>query len=607
MNAIGRRARVLVLGVALAASANSLRNGFVYDDVHVVVEDARLHVLNPAAIFTSQYWPPEVGNDPLYRPVTSLSLAIDWRLGGGKPLLFHTVNVALHVAVVALVLALASLVLPPAAAVVAALLFAVHPVHAEAVANVVGRAELLAAVGYLAAVLAFVRYGTRERGGVAGPAIVFAASAIAVGAKEHALTLPAALLLVDAAIALANHERPASRLRRSWPLWAAALLACGLYLWLRSRAVSAELAPGLVAPGLEGTTAAQRFIVMLPAYALWARLMLLPVVLSADYSPNVLQPTLTPGLGHLAGLALLAGAVVLAWRLRRRVPAVTLGLMWFATTAAVAANVVVPTGVLAAERTLYLPSVGAAVALAGLWSLVAGGPRLWWVTATALALLAVRTVERNTLWRDNESFFPRLAREAPASYRMHAVRGWWEFRRGNVAEAERLYRAALAIQPLDPAVLAELGSWYLRFGLYAPADRYLTLALRVDSTRSGAAERAIIARTEAGAVDSAVALARIAMRRWSRRPGVLLASMRALQHAGAVDEAAALAPALVSADSGAWTYLQVAGDALARAGACDSARALVGRAAALAPSGEAAPARLLDRIGTGNDCAGRLQ
>ena len=118
----------------------------------------------------------------------------------------------LHLGVVALVLALASLVLTAAGAVVAALWFAVQPVHVEVVANVVGRAELLAAAGYLVAVLAYLRIGDdaadapRGARSVALVLAVLAGAAVAFGAKEHALTLPAVLVLADL-VALARARR----------------------------------------------------------------------------------------------------------------------------------------------------------------------------------------------------------------------------------------------------------------------------------------------------------------------------------------------------------------------------------------------------------------
>lgn len=608
MSRSGARAYLLVLAVALAASANSLRNGFVYDDTVIVVENPLVHGFDPGAIIGNQYWPRSFGDDPLYRPVTTLSLALDWRLGNGAPLPFHVTNVALHLAVVALVLALAAVVLPPAAAVVAALLFAVHPVHVEAVANVVGRAELLAALGYLAVVLLFVTGGPATGRRRLGRGIaVFAAAAFAVGAKENALTLPATLLVADVAVARAAGERLALRLRRTWPLWLAVLLAFALYFWLRSGAVVVGLADGPVAAGLEGTNAPQRFVIMLPVYARWALLMVLPFRLLADYSPNVIIPTLAPGPWHLAGLVVVLGSLVLAWRLRHRVPAVTLGVAWVVITASVMANVAVRTEVLLAERTLYLPSLGAVVALAALWALLPARRATWYATALFLVLLGARTIERNTMWRDNDEFFARLARETPESYRRYWRHGAWEFRRGNAALGERLYRQALAIQPLDVSLMDELGTWYLRYGQHRPADQLLTMVLRIDSARYGSAQRAIIARTEGGLTDSAVALARWSASRWPDRAGVLMAAMRALHAGGHAAEAAALAPALVAADTASWQYLQIAGDALARAGACDSARALVRRAAAHAPAGETAPQRLLQLIGTGPECARRFQ
>ena len=188
----------MVLAVALAASVTSLRNGFVFDDVQVIVENPALHALDslPHAL-TDSYWPATV-RDRLYRPATSASFVVDWAIGRGSPLPFHLTNVALHLLVVALVLALGGLVLGRGA-VVAALWFAVHPVHVEVFANAVGRSELLAALGYLGATLAYIAEGRAARLAPGGArralwaVLVLGAAALAFGAKEHALSLPAAL------------------------------------------------------------------------------------------------------------------------------------------------------------------------------------------------------------------------------------------------------------------------------------------------------------------------------------------------------------------------------------------------------------------------------
>src|SRR5688572_11976478 len=132
---------LMIGALALAAAYSSLGNGFAYDDVYILEKAGRHSMAGWWRDFASTYWPVSMGGDG-YRPLTVIAFRAEWVLGGGKPLLFHGVNVALHVATAIAVFALATTLLPFAAAFVAAALYAVHPVHVEAIANVVGQSEL---------------------------------------------------------------------------------------------------------------------------------------------------------------------------------------------------------------------------------------------------------------------------------------------------------------------------------------------------------------------------------------------------------------------------------------------------------------------------------
>ena len=146
------------VAVAVVVAAPSLLNGFAYDDLPLVVENARVTTLLPPwEYFTQSYWP--AGG--LYRPLTVWLLALQWKLGGGAPWIFHATNVVLHALVTGLVYLLARRLMAPAWAAAAAVLFAVHPVHVEAVANVVGISELLCSAFVLGAVLLALR-GARD-------------------------------------------------------------------------------------------------------------------------------------------------------------------------------------------------------------------------------------------------------------------------------------------------------------------------------------------------------------------------------------------------------------------------------------------------------------
>ena len=153
-----------VISLALAASLSGIVNGFAFDDLHIIVEDNRTHSLaHWWQLFAQSYWPLEKGGD-LYRPVTMLGFAVQWALGGGAPLVFHIVSIALYALVCAVFLGVLLELLPMRAAWLGAALFAVHPLHVEAVGNVVGQSELLAALFLFLALLVFLR--SRRRGSV---------------------------------------------------------------------------------------------------------------------------------------------------------------------------------------------------------------------------------------------------------------------------------------------------------------------------------------------------------------------------------------------------------------------------------------------------------
>ncbi len=602
------RAYALAVAVALAASAASLANGFVYDDVPVIQDDARIHSLAEVrSLVAIPYWARSY-QENAYRPATTLGFALEWAAGGGRPLPFHATNVVLNLAVVALVLALAFRVLPPGGAMVAALWFAVQPVHVEAVANSVGLAELLAAAGYLAALLAYLADGKAADAGLRGgarrawlAAAVLASAAVAFGAKEHALTLPAALLLADAWRARGDLRGTWAAWRRHAVLWLGVVALAVGYLAARAAVLGPAFSGGGVAAGLAGTTPLERVLIMSPAVLVWLRWILWPVHLAADYLPDQFVPSATLGLPQLAGLAAVAVIAVAAWRARRRMPAATAGVVLTVVTAAVTANIVVPTGVLLAERLAYLPSVGVALVVGAVWERLPRGRYLWPVTTLGLALLAARAIQRIPAWSDPQRFLAALERDAPDSYRTHWARGQEAFKHGLHGEGEREMRAAIRIYPADPEVLQELGERYLELGVFDPAARFLLAAYEVDSSRVDAAVRGVFALLKAGRADSAAAVGERVLVRDPVSAPALLATETAELTAGRARQALALARRLIFVAPAIWGDQQLAGYAAANVGLCEEARARFARAAALAPT-QPAPREWLARLGPGPRC-----
>lgn len=359
----GRRsdwAAVLVVCCALAASAGSLTNGFAYDDVAIASMNPRTeHLRWPWVYFREPYWGPPHG-EGLYRPLAILGYSVQRALGHGIPEPFHIINFTGYLAVSLLGLALARRVVRPGVALGAALLWAAHPVHVEVVANVVGQAELWVAGAALTAVL--VLWRALDRGALTGREMVIlvGACAVALASKENGVVIPGLLAATWVAHPVRRQMDAALR-ARLWLLVRALGYLCALYLAARY-AVLGTLKGDLPHPNLIGLGWGARLWAALGFLVTDARLLVGLGELYADYSSPFLPVHRVPGAWHVvaAGIVLSWGGVTWwSWRRGRSLPA-----LWLPLAMAPVANLLFPTGILVAERALFLPSIGWVLGLA---------------------------------------------------------------------------------------------------------------------------------------------------------------------------------------------------------------------------------------------------
>ncbi|HTO72126.1 MAG TPA: hypothetical protein VMR31_19865 [Myxococcota bacterium] len=369
------------------------------------------HVDRVPQLFLETYWPRETPGG-LYRPLTLASYALDWAVWGSDPaggprrLGVHVGNLALNAVASLLVFALLrARSAAELAAFCGAALFAVHPVHVEAVSHMVGRADLLMTAFFLAACWLHPR-GPRARVAAAGTALLACLS------KEMAVVLPG-VLFADAWLARAPRESPSAFARRQARELAPCTAALAVFLTLRGVALGASLDPPVPFAwwgppqylAFQQPATGEVALTMTHALGEILRLLFAPFALSADYSgfPHATSLTLPVALSALA-LAAAIAAVVFAARRGATEPAfwaLWLGLTWLPVS-----NLLFPSGVLLAERTLFLPSV----ALAGwaAWALaplLARDRRALALPLAATAGLAALTAARAPLWRDPRTLF----------------------------------------------------------------------------------------------------------------------------------------------------------------------------------------------------------
>ena len=456
----------LLLAVVALAYANTLGNQFVMDDELYILRNPQVTDPSLFRLFS----PNPVS--AVFRPVTFATLALNWSLGGPIPAGYHFVNLLLHAAAVWLLYILLQQLLADvpdgkAVAFAAALLYAVHPIHTEAVDWVVGRAELLAAAFLFAGWILHLR----DR-----PAASLACFALALLSKESAIAFFPLLFLGDYAT---GKWKPPAR-------YAVAAGLSALYLGVLWKIQGGRFGPAeipMTDNPLAALPAGWRVLNALRVAWKYVALEAYPRALSCDYSFN--QIPIYRDWRHTlpAAVAAAAGVGAWIWAVRKRQAGwILAGGIYFAGFA-VTANLLVPTGTIMGERLAYLPSAGFCLLLALIWNwLRRTRPNVAWeLVAAVVLILSVRTIVRNRDWKDAFALYSSAVRAVPDDAKMHANLGGQYFERDQLDAAAKEYQIALQINPDSPDALAAYSVLEFRRGNYPHAGEMMEKALSMSA------------------------------------------------------------------------------------------------------------------------------
>lgn len=475
----------VALALTFASYSPSLRAAFVSDDINAVVDNEWVTgVFDPVGIATNfSWWGRDRADSPGYRPAATASFALS-RMGSGlDPFAFRCFNFVLHAGCVTLLFGLArALGLGREAAAAAAALFAVLPIHSEAVIWIVGRAELGAAAGFLAAAWLLVLH--RRNGSTAALAGAVAALVVGLAFKENAITVlawPAAMLLT-----LPDDDAAGTAPARRSAIASAALAAGGIaYALLRAGAHGPVDTAGPVSPLDNPLAVVDPATRLLGAVAILGRYLALtawPAPLSVDYSFDALG--IGPGFranGDTVIALLFVGAAIAALRLARgRRDIAAAGLLMAVAAYSIVSNTVFTLGTILGERLFYLPSAGlclAAAALAEPWLTKAAVRRRGnavtrsrTVATVALAGLGIVAVlvnrHRAQEWNTPVSLFEAAVKAMPRSARAQMELASAYGNEGRLEEALPHFAEALRLHPQFAAAA------YNRGNLLAEVRRY---------------------------------------------------------------------------------------------------------------------------------------
>jgi len=447
-------AAVLVFLAGVLVYVNTLWNQFPFDDAVQVSDNLYIRSLQHVGkILAMPTWPGYV-----YRPLPTLTYSLTWMLVGPEPWLYHLTSALLHAGVSVLVLLLLARVFGSATALLGALLFAVHPIHVEAVASVANRTELLAALLGIGAVLLLVprtRASQRRHGmllrSVLGATCFFGA----LLAKESALTLVVGVPLLVAAREegfRGGLDRVRAVARGSlWPLVTLGLAAAAFFVarwWVLRDVVIADVVMPPIDNPLVALAPHERIARAVALLGRYLVLCIFPWQLSADYSlgaTGLADDLASPApLLWLASCGALAAATVVG-AARGSLRLVFIGA-WFFAAFAITANVLLPIGTIFADRLAYVPSIAVCALLAWVlcqWRAVAARTVAASVLVVTFALL---TVAYNGVWYDDETLFGYEMRTSPSA-KTEANYARLLLRRGDHAQARQHFLAALQTYP----------------------------------------------------------------------------------------------------------------------------------------------------------------
>ena len=467
-----------------------------------------------------------------YRPFSLVLFALEVQLFGESPFVGHLMNGLFYgFTVVVLYLTLLQLFRPEKGSVRAyvivlatCLLFAVHPIHTEVVANIKGRDEILALLGSLGALYFSLRAYHQKR-----PMLSWVAAGIfflGLMSKENAIMY---IFILPLAYYFFTKATTGQIVRQTVPL----LLAAIAFLLIRFSVLgfgfsepTTEMMNNPFVKVVDGRymlfTAHERFATVMYSLGKYLQLLFFPLTLSHDYYPRAVGVLTFGNWQALLSLLLyLAMGVYALWRLPKRDP-MSFAILYYLITLAIVSNLFFPVGTHLAERLLFMPSVGFCLALGllayrwGKRGAPAGKtpafrrfkPVLSVLTVIAV-LFAVRTIARNPVWKDNYTLFLTDVEHSPNSAKLRNAAGGELFTQstGESDEAKRQrmlqdavghLQAAIRIHPQYKNAYLLLGNVHNYLKNFDPSIAAYQKALEIDPNYAQARQNLGITYKDAG-------------------------------------------------------------------------------------------------------------
>ena len=477
------RASFLIL-IGFLPYLNTLWNGLVYDDQYQIVQNPFLRSFHfVGVIFKTSVWAFQVKHSTVtyYRPLMSFSYLLIYQAFGPVSYAFHLQNVVLHCAVVVLLYLTARRVSgSESIALIAAVWFALHPIHTEVVAWVAAVPDIQMTFFLLLAFWCYLKATTDARRAMPFLVGTYMSFALALLSKEPALMFPAILFFYDVLRFFPNEKSTLKRcLAYQFPVW----LTAAVYVYGRFFLLS-----GIVPNNIRSTMTLREVLYSAASlFGAYVQKLIWPGTAGAAYRFQATSSALDPRfiLGAIA-LSVVTAAFLLTFRMKSRT---ALAIAWTVVFLLPVLDAKVMASNVFAERYLYLPSVGFCCVAAALvhvaWRFAAErkfvairmGLILGIGAASVTATYAI--VKRNAVWHDEERLFRAMLDQDPKNATALSDLGamYWNSHRRQLARDT--WFAALREDPSNFFVLDNLGISAAEERSYGEATVYFRRAITI--------------------------------------------------------------------------------------------------------------------------------
>ncbi|MBI4854407.1 MAG: tetratricopeptide repeat protein [Acidobacteria bacterium] len=452
-----------VVLVSFICFANSLLGEFISDDTTLIVDKYNVKSLAYIpTLFAENYFGK---NDPAggYRPLTNLTFAIDFAINQLNPYGYHLVNILIHTINCLLIYWLCNNYSKiKLLSLLAALFFAVHPIHSEPVATIYGRPELLTTMFLLGAWIFYIKSSQKSYLYIFSLISYF----LALLSKETGIILLGLLLLAQ----ICTEKSWFSKLKPS-PKLIGYILATIPYLIMRV-AVTKTLGMPKTGQFFTDETFLTRLCVMILGYVKYFELLIWPKDLATVYSYQIIPKVTTFTLPVILALLLILSVLAIGiWQLNKN-PLLAFSILFFFVASSAVSNIIFPTGSIVTERGVYLASFSICLLFAIIFYKLYqfGWQKLVVLLSIGiLALASFRTYYRNLDFQNDIVFIHSILKYSPGlTSQVYQLAAVYE-KKGDLAKAEECYKKIVEQTPCSYYACGTLANIYIKQNRYEEA------------------------------------------------------------------------------------------------------------------------------------------